>query len=544
ATGSTGADGVTGATGSTGADGVTGATGPTGEDGVTGATGPTGLQGITGPTGTATIDTNSVTKSGIVLNTGGVANKVWKTDSTGNPGWRDDAIGAAGGGITSLNGLTGSVQSFATGTAGNDFNISSAANSHTLNMPVADSTHTGKLSKTDWVTFNNKWSKKGDAGTDPTINFVGTTDSRDLVFKTNNSQRLRIMSNGRITNDQVSLANRNRTVSFYSNDSTTFYVENKMTDGTAIFARNLSTTGFSTGIAAICASQTGFPIEALNTHANGTGLIAVGNNASGLYYPNGSGISSIGTYLGTYSVGTRADGTGLIALGNNSASAFFFPNGSGIAATGTYLGIFAVGTRAADGIGIIGLGNDITTATYNIPPQGAGVVGNGNNFGIYGVANGLNGIGIYGAGTLAGFYSGSTFTSDADWAASDKRFKKNIRPINNALNKILMLEPKQYEYNIDEYPGMNFSKGIKFGLIAQDVEKVFPELASNKFSIPDPKAKNGQSKKVTDGYYSVNYIGLIPIMVKAIQEQQQQIEELKNTNRKLLERLNTVELKR
>ena len=59
-------------------------------------------------------------------------------------------------GIAALNGLTAQVQSFATGTSGTDFNISSATATHTFNLPVASATNTGKLSSTDWSTFNAK----------------------------------------------------------------------------------------------------------------------------------------------------------------------------------------------------------------------------------------------------------------------------------------------------------------------------------------------------------------------------------------------------
>jgi hypothetical protein len=62
----------------------------------------------------------------------------------------------AGTGMTALNGLTGAVQTFATGTSGTDFAISSAGTTHTFNVPTASSVNTGKLSSTDWSTFNSK----------------------------------------------------------------------------------------------------------------------------------------------------------------------------------------------------------------------------------------------------------------------------------------------------------------------------------------------------------------------------------------------------
>jgi hypothetical protein len=59
-------------------------------------------------------------------------------------------------GLTALNGLTAQVQYLATGTSGTDFNISSATATHTFNLPTASATNTGKLSSTDWSTFNAK----------------------------------------------------------------------------------------------------------------------------------------------------------------------------------------------------------------------------------------------------------------------------------------------------------------------------------------------------------------------------------------------------
>lgn len=63
---------------------------------------------------------------------------------------------AGSGGISSVNGLTDSVQTFAAGTAGTDFAISSAAGIHTFNIPTASATNRGLLSTADWSTFNGK----------------------------------------------------------------------------------------------------------------------------------------------------------------------------------------------------------------------------------------------------------------------------------------------------------------------------------------------------------------------------------------------------
>jgi hypothetical protein len=61
-------------------------------------------------------------------------------------------------GLNALNGLTSQVQYFATGTSGSDFNISSATNTHTFNLPTASGANRGALSSADWTTFNNKLS--------------------------------------------------------------------------------------------------------------------------------------------------------------------------------------------------------------------------------------------------------------------------------------------------------------------------------------------------------------------------------------------------
>jgi hypothetical protein len=79
-------------------------------------------------------------------------------------------------GLISLNNLTRQNQFFATGTSGTDFGISSSVATHTFNLPVASATNTGKLSSTDWTTFNAKQTALNGTGF---VKIIGTTISYD-----------------------------------------------------------------------------------------------------------------------------------------------------------------------------------------------------------------------------------------------------------------------------------------------------------------------------------------------------------------------------
>jgi len=79
-------------------------------------------------------------------------------------------------GLTALNGLTSQVQFFAVGTSGTNFNIASATDTHTFNLPTASATNRGALSSTDWSTFNNKQNQLNGTGF---VKANGTTISYD-----------------------------------------------------------------------------------------------------------------------------------------------------------------------------------------------------------------------------------------------------------------------------------------------------------------------------------------------------------------------------
>jgi len=116
------------------------------------------------------------------------------------------------------------------------------------------------------------------------------------------------------------------------------------------------------------------------------------------------------------------------------------------------------------------------------------------------------------------------------------------------------LHPNQYEYRQDgNYKLMNLPKGNRFGLDADDVERVLPTLIKqSKFNTIDaqpqqaidPKdreTRKALAKNETIDFKAVNYSELIPLVIKGMQEQeavisqqQQQIDELKQLVKKLI----------
>lgn len=97
------------------------------------------------------------------------------------------------------------------------------------------------------------------------------------------------------------------------------------------------------------------------------------------------------------------------------------------------------------------------------------------------------------------------------FATSDKKFKKEIKTIDNALTTIKRIEGRTYQWDRDSNKEMNFDGGNHSGFIAQELEKILPHLVAT----------------TKEGEKSVNYIELIPYLVEAIKEQQIQIDDLK-----------------
>lgn len=85
-------------------------------------------------------------------------------------------------------------------------------------------------------------------------------------------------------------------------------------------------------------------------------------------------------------------------------------------------------------------------------------------------------------------------------SVSDRRLKKNINPLPDALHKLMKLKPCQYHFLENEE-----SEPQHYGLIAQEVVEIFPEIVDY----------SSESDK-----HLLSYSELVPVLIKAIQEQQ------------------------
>jgi hypothetical protein len=108
--------------------------------------------------------------------------------------------------------------------------------------------------------------------------------------------------------------------------------------------------------------------------------------------------------------------------------------------------------------------------------------------------------------------------------SSDARFKTNVSPIANPLKKVLQLRGVNFDWNQSQFPDRTFSSKRALGFIAQEVEKVLPEVV--------------ETEKSADGYKAVQYDKVVALLVEAIKEQQKQINRLQKQVKQLKKKSN------
>lgn len=140
-------------------------------------------------------------------------------------------------------------------------------------------------------------------------------------------------------------------------------------------------------------------------------------------------------------------------------------------------------------------------------PMTSGFMPPGQNIGVYGnsIANG---------GAWAGYFDGDVRVNGMVWGSqfgwvSDKRFKSNITELGSVTELLKKMKGYTYLFKSEEFKSRNLPKTEQIGFIAQELKEVFPQLVF-------------EDKQ---GFMGVNYVGFIPVLLEAHQEQQTKIEE-------------------
>lgn len=105
---------------------------------------------------------------------------------------------------------------------------------------------------------------------------------------------------------------------------------------------------------------------------------------------------------------------------------------------------------------------------------------------------------------------GNVYASNIS-SPSDGRFKTAIQKIPEAIKKVRELRGVQFQWDRESFPERGFLSGLRAGVIGQDVENAFPASVH----------------KDAQGYLSVDFGGLIGLLIEAVKEQQNEIDALK-----------------
>lgn len=120
---------------------------------------------------------------------------------------------------------------------------------------------------------------------------------------------------------------------------------------------------------------------------------------------------------------------------------------------------------------------------------------------------------------------GKAFVQGGVELSSDSRMKTNVNTIGTALDNVLKLRGVTFYWDKTKIPSS--SDNLQYGFIAQEVEKIFPDLVTTD----------------SNGYKTMNYIGVIPVLTEAVKELKKENEELKSTLEDLLKRVEALENK-
>lgn len=120
--------------------------------------------------------------------------------------------------------------------------------------------------------------------------------------------------------------------------------------------------------------------------------------------------------------------------------------------------------------------------------------------------------------------NGQVYCGTEILCGSDARWKKDIAPLESSLSKVIKLEGKNYFWSVEECPDKGFAREKQIGLIAQEVEKVIPELVHTD----------------DEGFKYVSYEKLTVVLVEAVKELKAENEQFKSENHKLSQEISQI----
>jgi len=271
--------------------------------------------------------------------------------------------------------------------------------------------------------------------------------------------------------------------------------------------------------------------------ASGIGSVAIGfhNIAGPTDTPSStippSALNSGGQFAVGY--GTQATGHASFSSGEGTIASNQAATSMGFGTTADNVGMFAIGVNNAAEIGNIVPGDTAGSyynTTYNGgPPEALGqptgdvgvafVIGNGDVDVTVNLSNGVTESVLKGANPSNAFkvmFNGDTTVSNNLTVSgdivvsSDARLKANIVSLGSTLARLLLIDGKTYTMKKDGKQ--------KIGVLAQDIQNVFPELVSED----------------DNEMLAVNYQGLVPVLINALKEQDDKISRLEVLVEKLM----------
>lgn len=224
-------------------------------------------------------------------------------------------------------------------------------------------------------------------------------------------------------------------------------------------------------------------------------------------------ISALGEFfVGTFN--TVIPGDLMNAVGNNT-----FP--------WAVNGYVPAGSNGGGVFGNVQTGN----ATLFASVQGEYAGTNPSGAGVRGIAITPISIGVQGQEPSllgwAGLFNGDVGSTGTYYLVSDRKVKKDIAAVSNALDLINGVNVYTYHYDTERYSGFGFSKNLQYGLMADEVSKVIPSaVASKSISSGDLGRTTDPSSFDKIEVDAVNYMVMVPLLIQGMKEQQQMIEEM------------------